>query len=743
MKRKFLLAAPLSLGVCLAAPAHAQVATQQPQDPSAKASGVPDQAAPGRPAPARSAAPAASSTGLTEIVVTAQRQSQSLQKVPIAVSAVTAANLQSRQITASEQIEAAVPNLTMSENGVSVTPFLRGVGSNQSNPNDEPSVATYVDGVYIASPTGNIFKFNNVERIEVLKGPQGTLFGRNATGGVIQIITRDPEHTPKLEASVGYGSHNTVEANAYATAGIAPDLAADISVVWDKNFDGYGRDVFRNVDIFKRDELGIRSKILWTPGDRTEIRLSGDYSRLNSTGDDYQLTAGAAAAKGLPYAGKRNTNTDFPNVGDNRVYGGSLRIDHDLDFARFVSISGYRHVVGDFHLDQDSSFIPIVLSFINQYARTYSQEVQLLAPKDSKINWLLGGYYFHADYAYRPLTIEGLAATPFGREDLHGSQTTNSLSAYGQATVPIFENTNLTGGLRFTHERQSTDGSVVVFPTTQPVNPTVLLAGFPQKQGINRLTWRAALDHNFTPDILGYISYNRGIKSGGFNMINAGTPGYKPEVLDAYEAGLKTQFFDHRIRINAAGFYYDYKDIQVFNITGGGAVLTTNAARAHVYGMDLDFAFKMSSALTLSAGFGYLNAHYTKFPNATFTSITGTQTVGDASGNELIYSPKTSGNISLDYSVPTSIGKISANASVQYRDRVYVTADNRLQIPAYALLNMSAGWTSQDDRFSVTVWARNLTNKAYYANRTEQQLGDIQYLGAPRLIGVTFGLKTR
>jgi iron complex outermembrane receptor protein len=727
LKRNILFAAPLSVGVFLGAPLHAQVATQQPQD-----------SAPSAQLPTANRPPSAgsSSTGLGEIVVTAQRQSQSLQKVPIAVSAVTAEGLQSHQITSTEEVQAAVPNLTMSENGVSVTPFLRGVGSNQSNPNDEPSVATYVDGVYIASPTGNIFKFNDVERIEVLKGPQGTLFGRNATGGVIQIVTRDPQQKPELEASVGYGSYNTVEANAYATAGIAPDLAADISLVWDKNFDGYGRDVFRHVDIFKRDELGIRSKILWTPGDRTEIRLSGDYSRLNSTGDDYQLTPAVAAAKGVPYAGVRNTNTDFPNVGNNRVYGGALRIDHDLDFARFVSITGYRHVVGNFHLDQDSSPIPIVLSFINQYARTYSQEVQLLSPKESKISWLIGGYYFHADYAYRPLTIEGLAALPFSREDLHGSQTTDSLSTYGQVTVPIFEDTNLTGGLRFTHERQSTDGSVVADGTT-------IVPNIHQDQGINRLTWRASIDHSFTSDILGYLSYNRGIKSGGFNMINAGTPGYKPEVLDAYEGGLKTQFFDHRIRINAAGFYYNYKDIQVFSVTGGGAVLTTNAAKAHVYGMDLDFAFKMSSALTLSAGFGYLDGHYIKFPNATFTSATGTQTIGDATGNEMIYAPKTSANVNLDYTIPTTIGKLSANVSAQYRDRVYVTADNRLEIPAYALVNLSAGWTSLDERFNVRVWARNLFNQKYYANRTEQALGDIQYLAPPRVVGVTFGIKTR
>jgi iron complex outermembrane receptor protein len=739
LKHRFLLTAVLSPGVCLAMPAYGQVATQQPQNPGAAVSQTSDQPAAGLSTP-QAAPPVAASSGLGEIVVTAQRTSQSLQKVPIAVTAVTAANLQSRQITGTEEIQAAVPNLTISENGVSVTPFLRGVGSNQSNPNDEPSVATYVDGVYIASPTGNIFKFNDVEQIEVLKGPQGTLFGRNATGGVIQIITRDPQQTPLLETSVGYGNYNSVSANAYATTGITSNLAIDVSAVWDKNFDGYGTDINRHADIFKRDELGFRSKIMWTPGDRTKIRLSGDYSRLNSTGTDYQLAQGVIGVDGVStYPGRRKTDTDFPNLGDNRVYGGSLRIDHDLDFARFVSISAYRHVVGDYHLDQDATTAPVVLSFINQYARTVSQEVQLLNPTGSKLTWLLGGYYFNAHYAYTPLTIEGLAAAPFSREDLFGSQTTNSLSAYGQMTYPITDSTHLTGGLRFTHERQSTDGHIVADGIT-------IVPDIPQKQGINRLTWRAAVDHSFTSDILGYLSYNRGIKSGGFNMINPGTPGYKPETLDAYEAGLKTQFFDHRIRINLAGFYYNYKDIQVFNITGGGAVLTTNAAKAHVYGMDLDFAFKMSNALTFSAGFGYLNAHYTSFPNATFTPaspLDGPQMVGNASGNDLIFAPKTSANASLDYAIPVSFGKVSADASVQYRDRVYVSADNRLEIPAYAVMNASAGWTSQDNRFSVTVWARNLLNQDYYANRTEQALGDIQYLAPPRTFGVTLGFKTR
>jgi iron complex outermembrane receptor protein len=716
MRVKPLIIGQLLAGVCFAAPAYAQStapeaapATQAQEDDS----------------------------GVGEIIVTAQRRSQSLQDIPIAVSAVTADQLTQRGMTDTRSLQVSVPSLTLSENGVSVTPFLRGVGSNQSNPNDEPSVATYVDGVYIASPTGNIFSFNNIERIEVLKGPQGTLFGRNATGGVIQIVTRDPEQVPSLSLNVGYGNFNTVEASGYATAGLSNNLAADVAIVYNHNFDGYGRDIVRNVDIMEREEFAIRSKWLWRPGASTEIRLSLDYSSLNSTGTDYQLAPGVIGVDGVStYPGRRRTTTDWENTGDNEVYGGSLRIDQDLGFARLASITGYRHTTGEFHLDQDATALPLVRATINQLAEQFSQEVQLLAPTGSHIDWLIGVYYFNANFAYTPLEIAGLAAAPFSAIQLFGSQDTESYSAYAQATVPLGANTHLTGGLRYTHEGQDTTGRT-------ETGGVVLVPDIPQSQSFNKLTWRVALDHQFTPDILGYVSYNRGIKSGGFNMINAGTPGYSPEVLDAFEAGLKMDLAGRTVRLNLAGYYYDYKDIQVFNITGGGAVLTTNAAAARLWGFDVDFAWRPTNQLRINAGFGYINSEYTDFPNATFTPpspLDGPQTVGDATGNRLIFAPEISFNTSVNYRIPSSIGEFQIDGTISYRDDVFVSADNRLAIPGYWLANASIGWTSTSGRVGLRVWARNLFNEDYYANRTEQALGDIQYLAPPRTFGITASL---
>ncbi|WP_029994015.1 TonB-dependent receptor [Sphingomonas sp. YL-JM2C] len=722
MKTHALLLAGVALGTCIAMPAFAQAAPDADTD-----------------------------TGLQDIVVTAQRQSQSLQRVPIAVTAVTAGDLASRQITNTLNLESAVPNLTLTQNGVSVTPFLRGVGSNQSNPNDEASVATYIDGVYIPSVTGNIFKFNNVERIEVLKGPQGTLFGRNATGGVIQIVTRDPDiDAPLLDVSIGAGKYGTIEANGYASTGLGEKAAIDLAVSFDRN-DGYGKDINRNADIFKHNQLGLRSKLLFKPGENTEIRLTADYSRLNSTGTDYQLRQGVIGADGVTsYPGKRRTNTDWKNTGDNDIYGASLRIDQDMGFARLASITGYRHVKGDFHLDQDATPTPIVQADINQFAESYSQELQLLAPTDSKIDWLVGGYYFHAKYAYTPLRLGGLAAAPLPAIDLFGDQKTKSLSIYGQATVPVTATTKITGGLRYTYEKQDTDGRTESGGVVFPHAPNALCPGAttdcPQSQDIKKLTWRVSIDQELGDGVLGYLSYNRGIKSGGFNMINAGTPGYKPEILDAYEAGLKMQLFDRRVRLNAAAFIYDYQDIQVFNITGGGAVLTTNAAAARVHGFDADIAIKATSNLTISGGFGWLDGKYTDFPNATYTPpspLMGPQVPIDATGNRMIYAPKYSGNVTVDYRMPTSVGEFGVNVSAAVRSRVFVTAANRLAIPGYTVVNSTLSWTSQDQRFGAQFWVRNLFDKDYYLNRTEQALGDIQFLAPPRTIGVTLSFKSR
>jgi iron complex outermembrane receptor protein len=689
------------------------------------------------------AADAAVPTGDTgvrveEIVVTAQRRSESLQQVPIAVSAVTGAELANRGLNDSLSLAASVPNLDISQNGTTLTLYLRGVGSNASDPNDESSVALYVDGVYIASPLANLFDYNNIDHVEVLKGPQGTLFGRNATGGVIQVVTRDPSHTPGGQISATYGDYNTVGASVYATTGLGPNLAADIAAVYHNNIDGYGFDIFRHQPIMRREDFGVRAKILWTPTPKTSVRLSADYSTVRSDGTPYQLAPGVIGADGVTtYPGPYRTDTNETNLGNTDVWGLSARLEQDFDVARFVSISAYRHIVGLYDLDEDSTPAPIVNSFIHQLARNFSQEIQLLSPQGSRLQWVVGGYYFNATYAYDPITIGGFAAGgPNASEDIFGIQTTHSYSAYGQATYEILPGTKLTAGLRYTDENQNDHAFVQIGGVTVVAPPD-------QHQSFNKLTWRLALDHKFGEDVLGYVSYNRGIKSGGFNLLGPGAPGYKPEVLDAYEIGLKSEFFNHMARINVAAFYYDYQDIQVQNIEAG-AVNTVNAASAKMKGFDADLVFVPVHNLTVSSSVGYTYGTYSNFKNATFTPpspLDGPQFPGDASGNQIINTPRWTVSGSLDYRIPTQVGDFLFDLTGAYKSSTFVSADNRLTIPAHTVFNTAVGWTEPGGKYGVQLWVHNMFDERYYASRTETSVGDLQYLAPPLTFGVTVNTK--
>jgi len=333
-------------------------------------------------------------SSLQEIVVTAQRRSESLQQVPIAVSAVTAAQLEARGVVDSLSLASTVPNLDITQNGTTLTLYMRGVGSNASDPNDESSVAFYVDGVYLASPLVDVFEFNNIDRVEVLKGPQGTLFGRNATGGVIQVITKDPKQAFSGQASVTYGNYDTVGATAYVTGGVAPNLAMDLAAVYHQNFDGYGENIFLHVPIMRREDIGLRSKLLWTPTPDTTVGVTLDYSLVRSDGTPYQLAPGVIGADGVTgYPGAYKTNTNQEDAANLDSYGVSARVEHDFHFARLVSISAVRNVFGMYDLDEDATPAPVVNSFIHQVARNYSQELQLLSPSsDRRLQWVLGGY---------------------------------------------------------------------------------------------------------------------------------------------------------------------------------------------------------------------------------------------------------------------------------------------------------------------------------------------------------------
>jgi len=690
------------------------------------------------------AAPVADQGHLEEIVVTAQRRSENLQKVPVSVTAITAATLAKQGVIDTSSLTLVVPGLDFSRELNGGTPFIRGVGNTTGAIGAEPSVATYVDGVYYPAAIGTLFSLNNIARIEVLKGPQGTLFGRNATGGVIQIITKDPSQTPSLSASLGYGSYNTVDGAAYATMGLTPTLAIDGAINFSNQGDGWGHNLTTGKDAFKTQDFGARSKLVWTPDSRTTVKLTGDYERTHSdVGVSLVFAPGSLGIDGTTtHAGFYNTFGNTPNDSITKQYGAALRVEYDLDWSRLVSISSARKLTSTLDLDSDGTPLTIVDGEISGFDRTLSQEVQLQSAPASRLKWIIGGFLYDDHAAYNPLQINGAAAAPFAYVANYAEQKTRSYAAFGQFTAPIDEATRITAGLRYTSDRReivaNTDlGGAVEIPSSNEAT-------------FNKLTWRFSVDHDFAQDILAYASYNRGFKSGTFNLGAPTDPAVRPEVLDAFEVGLKSELFNHSLRINLSGFYYDYNNIQLSK-TVDTANIILNAAKAHIKGLDAEVNEIVSKAISLHLSGAYTDGHYVSFPDAPgyFPNVnaSGQPTGGnfsipvDASGNRTIRTPKYTANFGPNYHAETAIGGFDFNVLYYYNSGFFWTADNIFKQPPYSIVNATIAWTGKSGQFGARVWVKNLFNEHYYSYGVEQSFGYQYSPAAPRTIGVTFNVK--
>jgi iron complex outermembrane recepter protein len=696
-------------------------------------------------APQSESSAPSTSLRLEEIVVTAQRKAERLQDVPIAVNVVSGETLQAKGLSASFDLPTLVPGLSFVTTGGAGTPYLRGIGSNAGNPNDEPSVATYVDGVYIASSYANKMNLNNLERIEVLKGPQGTLFGRNATGGVIQLVTRDPQQESSAEVAVGYGNYDTLAGNLYLTGGLTDTLAIDFAAQGEKQDKGWGELVPIDRDIQKHKNYSVRSKVLFEPADGLAFRLSGDYEKADSR-TSYTLPQGVQGIDGsfapadeydsnavILLEGQGSPGTEIEQTGV------SLRADYEMSFAQLVSISAYRNSRGQYDAEADATVFQVVDAKLPIETDTYSQELQLISPSGSKIDWVSGLYLYQNKAGYVDATFAGAAfAATGGAFQIQAKQKTESVSAYAQGTMEVLPDTRLTLGARYTDEDQSfVDFELFRAPAPFPA---------PADRGFKKWTWRAAVDYAFTSDIHSYVSFNRGVKGGGYDLLDPFNAGFDPEVLDAYEVGLKTELLDQRLRLNASYFYYDFQNIQVqvVGARAGSIISTTNAAAATITGLDVDFQFLALENLILSGGFAWINGEYDEFPGTVSypaSPLSGPPTTIDAGGNDTIRTPDVSGNLTVEYRVQSGMGEFPLSVTYSYNGGYFFGADNRLEQDTYSLLNAAIGWTASDSRYGVTLWGRNLADEYYLNQGVPSGTGDLVEPAAPRTYGVTFRAK--
>ena len=689
------------------------------------------------------------------IVVTAQRRPERPEDVPISLTARSGEQLERMQATDMFGLERVVPSLVMTRTSVFTQPFLRGVGK-RSNLGVENSVATYVDGVYLASSISALLDLRGIERVEVLNGPQGTLFGRNATGGVIQVITRDPSPETSGELSLEAGTEGYVRGDLYLTGGserVAGNLAMSLS-----GNGGYGTNFYTG----RSDEGEVphsfvgRSKWIWRAAESLNMILAADYQDLDL---DFPLlpVAGFPPIGQPRLMGFRDGDHDTPNRFRFRYGGVSIKAEAGIGNMNFMSLSAFRRMHARWTLDLDAG--PQMLSSATPATEQdqFSQEFQLQSGETSPVQWVAGLYYIHLDEQYDPtISHFGGSYSAFlggrTRQTLFASGDVSSWAAYGQGTLPIDEATRLTLGLRYTLEERSVRASgerqFANPPFIRPI-PGVPLPGqapLRDSASLDELTWRASLDRDFSDEIMGYVSASRGFQSGGWNLQTPQNPAFGPERLDDFEAGLKFVDRSRRFRAEANVFYYDYSDLQVSALTPIGQA-TTNAASAELYGLELQLDAHLGQGTDVTFGAQLLSARFESFPDATCTDFTAGAAVlyapinCDVTGNRLPFAPEFKFNVGANHQVSLGrAGTLILSGNLAYNDGYFAEPDNVVRQEAFATVDAAAEWRPGQRGLSVRLWVRNLTDADYSsALATVQTIAVLQSPAAARRFGTSIG----
>ena len=682
--------------------------------------------------------PVSQNTELSEIVVTAQKRVENLQRVPVAITAVTGDQLSARGVADTVELRQVAPALNIRQTGNAFQPYIRGVGT--SGGFTENPAALYIDGVYVPQQIGGLRSFNDIAQVAVLKGPQGTLFGRNATAGVIQITTRKPTHDLHAEAGASIDNYEMLLTDGYITGGLSPDVAASLSVQYGTQGKGWGRNQFTGEKAGLHSMFSVRGKILFEPSATTKIVLIGEYYRNSIVGNSR-----------IPYRGTTYTYSSI--VPTKNVYDGfsdpnpkqkvrannvSLEVGQELGQVQLTSISSMRYARADNISDIDNSPARLfAIGIPSAPDRDYTQELQLSSLGSTRLTWVLGAFYFHnSNQIHQTLDINPPYAPIHILGDNLNRETTESIAGFGQAAWEFIAATHLILGARYTYEKRhiGAEDNTTVFGSTS-------LTTIEDHVSVKKPSFRVALDHQFTPETLGYVSFNTGFKSGGFQVLSPSSPAFSPETVKAYEAGLKTEILDHRVRANISGFYYDYSNIQVAVVTASVQTIR-NAARARLYGLEADLEARISPGLSLSGGLSLLHASFRKYDDAQIASPNPAGgafiTTGSAAANRLPQSQKLAGNAALDYDTTLFGLNTHFNASGSYQGGYYLEADNFVHQDAYVLVNTSLRFTLPGDGASVSVWGKNLLNRRVISFGSATALGTTAgYDYAPRTYGIS------
>jgi iron complex outermembrane recepter protein len=720
-----------------------------------------------------SSAESAGTGSLDEIIVTAQRRAQNLEKVPIAVTVISPTTIEKADIRNVLDLQEVTPALTFNSSFGFANTYIRGVGSALATPGLEPAVATYVDGAYVPRANGTFFELLDPGTIEVLKGPQGTLYGRNASGGAILLTSADPTHELAGYASEEYGNFNHHQSDLVLNLPASETLAFRFAARY-YNQDGYLNNFAPGGGALgSRNGYVVRGKAKWDPTDDLSVVFTAEYSYDNSQRDPTQAGVTTAplcfvcAAYGQPVAtGKYNVSNDFPAPFVTYSRSENLKVTYKAGDLSFQSISAYRNMFGTTTADDDYSTLPLDVFDSGYGGKTFTEDLQVASSFPGMFNFLAGIQYMHDDansVASVYGTLFGIPYTvgePIDRNDLPSAWqtvTTNSYAGFAEAYIKPVDRLTITLGGRYTHDSRD------LVSTESPLGVLIFTGGlgaaaWTQSATFTKFTPRAVVAYDLDAVNL-YASFTRGFKAGGFNTpAFSEQPDIKPETIDSYEIGAKYVSSDRRVRVNVAAFHYTYDDLQVsvVNLNTGGQNIV-NAAKAKGEGGEADANYHATDWLQLSAGLSYLDATYVSYNNAEiFTATPGVPgdygipggiktTSADIGGTPLPRAPKYTAFLGETLEMPLSanyVGKL--NSVVRYSSSYAFDPDSGgpLQFdrqPTTTIANLTASVGPRSEAYEIGFYVDNLTNRLYYNQRTTFSEGPVNY-PAP---GRTYGARVR
>jgi iron complex outermembrane receptor protein len=674
------------------------------------------------------------------LVTAAKTGERDADATPIAMSVVTARELEQARAHTIEDIVRLAPSVAFSQNTGFAQLTIRGIGTNAIFTGSDTSSAVYLDGVYLARPAMVLGDFLDVERIEVLRGPQGALYGRNAVGGALNVITRVP--TNELHGSLRFvaGNQGTFRGYAHLSGPLVPGrMMGSIAVVR-----GTARGFVRDIDhpehpLGGEDVTAALAKLRIFPHRRSEMLLSADVTHQAPTPLTYAKVLAVKPGFHIDNpADLHDVRTSALAESRKLQYGASLRAVVQLTPGTTASsLTAFRKLDYDVLVDTDITELDLTVSHVREIHHQVSEELTL-SHQQGRLN-LLGGLFLFDDADRQPTSI--WLGGPRLENRLNPAVQTDSTAVFGQASIGLTNNLSLTAGLRYTREDKTMDNQGELYTLDVPVS---LLAGsaYAYADVISYRAWtpRVALELGHDAETFTYLSATRGFKSGGFN-ISATDPGlaFAPEWAWSYEAGLKT-VIGRRARIATAGFYTDYSNLQVQTAIRPGVLDISNAAAATIKGLEFESAAQVARGLRIG---GYLNWLSTRYDRYTAVGVGGI--TGDAAGHRLNNAPVWSGRGWLEWShAMWRASTLSIRPDVSWQTTTYFTPfnDSIQRQPSYALLNVSAEIRPRRGFWVVTLYARNASNRDYITGTFGSPPPAIGGRpGAPRQVGITFSLQ--